>query len=51
MSDIKQAVRDVELTTPVRNRYFWGKMLDVYHLELEQATSHGRSKTEARSPR
>lgn len=24
------------LTAPVRNRYFYGKLLDVYHLELEQ---------------
>ena len=25
------------LTAPVRNRYFYGKMLDVRHLEMEQA--------------
>jgi hypothetical protein len=25
-----------ELKSPVRNRYFYGKMLDVFHLELEQ---------------
>jgi len=24
------------LTTPTRNRYFYGKLLDVYHFELEQ---------------
>jgi hypothetical protein len=24
------------LTAPVRNRYFYGKLLDAYHLELEQ---------------
>ena len=24
------------LTAPVRNRYYYGKLLDVYHLELEQ---------------
>jgi hypothetical protein len=29
-----QAVGD--LKTPVRNRYFYGKMLDVFHLDLEQ---------------
>jgi hypothetical protein len=25
-----------DLKTPVRNRYFYGKLLDVFHLELEQ---------------
>jgi hypothetical protein len=25
-----------DLKTPVRNRYFYGKMLDVFHLDLEQ---------------
>jgi hypothetical protein len=25
-----------QLATPVRNRYFYGKLLDVYHFELEQ---------------
>src|SRR5690242_5416106 len=25
------------LTTPARNRYFYGKLLDAYHFELEQA--------------
>jgi hypothetical protein len=25
-----------DLKTPVRNLFFWGKLLDVYHLELEQ---------------
>ena len=25
-----------ELRAPVRNRYFYGKMLDVFHFELEQ---------------
>ena len=25
------------LTAPVRNRYFYGKLLDVHHLELEQS--------------
>jgi len=26
----------VDLKTPVRNHYFYGKLLDVFHLELEQ---------------
>lgn len=26
----------VDLCSPVRNRYFYGKMLDVFHFELEQ---------------
>src|SRR5688572_33500882 len=30
------------LTTPSRNRYYYGKMLDSYHLELEQR--YGNSK-------
>ncbi|HZM85193.1 MAG TPA: hypothetical protein VFF31_01440 [Blastocatellia bacterium] len=25
-----------DLKTPVRNLFFWGKLLDVYHLEMEQ---------------
>src|SRR5262249_52570807 len=25
-----------DLHAPVRNKYFYGKLLDVYHLELEQ---------------
>ena len=25
-----------DLKSPVRNRYFYGKMLDVFHFELEQ---------------
>jgi hypothetical protein len=25
-----------DLKTPIRNRYFYGKMLDVFHLDLEQ---------------
>jgi hypothetical protein len=27
--------RGAELQTPVRNRYYYGKLLDVYHFELE----------------
>jgi hypothetical protein len=36
MSDKTQAVGCVDLCPPVRNRYFYGKMLDVYHFDLEQ---------------
>jgi hypothetical protein len=28
---------ETELRPPVRNRYFYGKLLDVYHFELEQS--------------
>ena len=28
------------LTAPVRNRYFYGKLLDVRHLEMEQRVQH-----------
>jgi hypothetical protein len=31
----KSATRRASLTAPVRNRYFYGKLLDVYHFELE----------------
>lgn len=29
------AMRTTDLQTPVRNHYFYGKLLDVYHFELE----------------
>jgi hypothetical protein len=32
----KNAEKLAELSVPVRNRYFYGKMLDVRHLEMEQ---------------
>src|SRR5690242_1702327 len=36
--DCGPAVRDLltRLTTPTRNRYYYGKLLDAFHLELEQ---------------
>jgi hypothetical protein len=30
------------LSTPSRNRYFYGKLLDAYHLELEQRYGNGK---------
>lgn len=30
------------LATPSRNRYFYGKLLDAYHLELEQRYGNGK---------
>lgn len=36
MSGKTQAGTCVDLFPPVRNRYFYGKMLDVFHFELEQ---------------
>jgi hypothetical protein len=32
-----QHMQTVDLKTPVRNRYFYGKLLDVFHFELEQS--------------
>ena len=32
----QQGLRRSDLKTPVRNRYFYGKLLDVHHYELEQ---------------
>ena len=32
-----QHTQPMELKTPVRNRYFYGKLLDVFHFELEQS--------------
>ena len=32
-----QHTRTLDLKTPVRNRYFYGKLLDVFHFELEQS--------------
>ncbi len=36
--DCGPAVRDLltQLATPTRNRYYYGKLLDAFHLELEQ---------------
>ena len=44
MTGCGPATRDViaRLTSPVRNRYYYGKLLDAYHLELEQ--SYGNNK-------
>ncbi|MDB4881870.1 MAG: putative rane protein [Gemmatimonadetes bacterium] len=44
MADCGLATRDLfaRLTSPSRNRYYYGKLLDAYHLELEQ--SYGNSK-------
>jgi hypothetical protein len=38
MIDCGPAARELlsRLTTPTRNRYYFGKLLDAYHLELEQ---------------
>ncbi|HTQ86970.1 MAG TPA: hypothetical protein VMI93_12210 [Candidatus Solibacter sp.] len=36
MSDMTQTGGCVDLCPPVRNRYFYGKMLDVFHFDLEQ---------------
>src|SRR5690606_7230506 len=38
MFDCGQAERELlaRLATPARNRYYYGKLLDSYHLELEQ---------------
>ena len=38
MTDCGPAARDLlsRLSAPVRNRYYYGKMLDAWHLELEQ---------------
>jgi hypothetical protein len=44
MADCGPATRDLltRLTSPTRNRYYYGKLLDAYHLELEQ--TYGNSK-------
>jgi hypothetical protein len=44
LTDCGAATRDLfaRLTSPSRNRYYYGKLLDAYHLELEQ--SYGNSK-------
>lgn len=44
MTDCGPATRDLfaRLTSPSRNRYYYGKLLDAYHLELEQ--TYGNSK-------
>jgi len=44
MADCGPATRELltRLTSPSRNRYYYGKLLDAYHLELEQ--SYGNSK-------
>ncbi|MEP6732787.1 MAG: hypothetical protein ABJE10_19235, partial [bacterium] len=44
MTDCGPATRDLltRLMSPTRNRYYYGKLLDSYHLELEQ--SYGNSK-------
>jgi hypothetical protein len=34
VTDISE-IKKTDLQTPVRNRYFFGKLLDVYHFELE----------------
>ncbi|MGH9326226.1 MAG: hypothetical protein ACRD2B_05995 [Terriglobia bacterium] len=36
MSNNCQSVASVDVCPPVRNRFFYGKLLDVYHFELEQ---------------
>lgn len=36
MTTTSQSAGSVELGSPVRNRYFYGKLLDVFHFELEQ---------------
>ncbi len=36
MANQSQPVGCVDLCSPVRNRYFYGKLLDVFHFELEQ---------------
>ncbi len=38
MTDCGPAARDLlsRLSTPTRNRYYYGKLLDAWHLELEQ---------------
>lgn len=35
MSTQSSAIKKTDLQTPVRNRYFYGKLLDVYHFEME----------------
>jgi hypothetical protein len=44
MKDCGPVTRDLitRLTSPTRNRYYYGKLLDTYHLELEQ--DYGNSK-------
>jgi len=39
MQDCGAATREIiaRLTTPSRNRYYYGKLLDTYHLDLEQS--------------
>src|SRR5262245_20843278 len=32
----------IDQCSPIRNRYFYGKMLDVYHFELEQNYFNGK---------
>src|SRR2546421_4529181 len=36
MEHAHHRTQSVDLKTPVRNRYFYGKLLDVFHFELEQ---------------
>ena len=31
----QEIMEQTDIKTPVRNRYFYGKLLDVYHFELE----------------
>ena len=44
LTDCGPATRELltRLVSPSRNRYYYGKLLDAYHLELEQ--SYGNSK-------
>jgi hypothetical protein len=36
MTTTMQSAGSVDVCSPVRNRYFYGKLLDVFHFELEQ---------------
>lgn len=38
----QQQRQRADLKTPVRNRYFYGKLLDVFHFELEQTYSNSK---------
>lgn len=36
MPQTEVCIEDAGIKTPVRNRYFYGKLMDVYHFDLEQ---------------
>src|SRR5258705_5142121 len=42
MRAIDETKQKKGVQTFVRNRYFYGKLLDVYHFELEQDYSNGK---------